>query len=311
MFALADVNGLSVPRAALAFVEAGVPIVPFDPTRGNGKECGNLVGNPRDPADRWYRHVTTDHAQIREWRKRFGRFAALATSPGAFGCVVIDLDHPQFWPAVWRRYLNAAPFVNTRSAVKRKGHYWFTAPPGAPAIGNRSFAWGEVRCVGGGVVLPPYRNRDTGDTRTVVRCGPLPALPAEIYAGIAGSGVVAADGLDLTEFCERYTANRYPGKLKGLVGLHSHYLAKTNAHDAMRDVLRIGLSEAVIGFVPASAVLHTLRALWPKERSGAEFDRLASWCAAVAEQSDRDETEAMSRRSAGTDSRRYAKVFVT
>jgi hypothetical protein len=79
----------------------------------------------------------------------------------------------------------------------------------------------------------------------------------------------------------------------------------------MREVLRIGLSEAVWGFVPARAVLDTLRGLWPKERSGAEFDRLTSWCAAVAEQSDRDEIEAMSRRSAGTDSRRYAGGFVT
>lgn len=306
MIELPSVNGLSVPRAALVYVEAGIPIVPFDPKRGNGKQCGNLVGNPNDSTDRWYRHVTTDHCAIKAWHKRFGSFEALATSPGEFGCVVIDLDYPQYWPVNWRELLRPAPFVNTRSAIKRKGHYWFTLPHGAPAIANRSFAWGEVRCVGGGIVLPPYVNRDTGDCRIVVRSGVIPALPTEIYDFIAGSGGAVTETFDLQAFCATYTAAKYPGKLKGLAGLYRYHLDRSNSHEAMRKALKSGFEEARVGFVAAQDVLENLRKLWPAERKRSEFMRLASWCAAVAEQSDLDEVEAISRRSNGSDSRRYA-----
>ena len=74
-----DVGGLSVPRAAQVYVEAGIPIAVFDPTRGNGKECGNLIGGGEG---KWYEHVTADADVIRSWRAHFGRFTALATSPG-------------------------------------------------------------------------------------------------------------------------------------------------------------------------------------------------------------------------------------
>lgn len=180
---LPDVSGLTPDQAALAYARCGVPVVPYNPAQGKGKSCWNLLG---------YRDVTTDLHRLRVWRARFGPFRALATSPGAFGCLVLDVDAPARFPKAWRELLNdpAVPFVATRPALSlRRGHYWFTVPPAlALTLGNPAFEWGEVRCVGGGVVLPPY-----GD-RAVVRPGAPPVLPDELtaalvpYAAKAGAG---------------------------------------------------------------------------------------------------------------------------
>jgi hypothetical protein len=39
-------------------------------------------------------------------------------------------------------------------------------------MGNPAFEWGEVRCMGGGIVLPPYPN----DSRRVAKAGKLMLL---------------------------------------------------------------------------------------------------------------------------------------
>lgn len=98
---LPDTNGLSVGRAARAYIDAGIPIAPFDPSKGNGKACWNLLH---------YRDVTTDRALIDSWREQFGPFKrlALCTSPGAFGAVVLDVDKPNKFPRAWRPLLESA-----------------------------------------------------------------------------------------------------------------------------------------------------------------------------------------------------------
>ncbi|MHA7649394.1 bifunctional DNA primase/polymerase [Mycobacterium sp. ML4] len=318
MIELPDINGMSVPRAALAYVEAGIPLAPFDATKGNGKQCGNLVGNPNDSTDNWYHHVTTDKEQIKAWRKRFGRFQALATSPGEFGCVVIDLDYPDLWPVRWRKYLKdqSVPYVNTRPSVhKRKGHYWFTLPTTAPALTNSGIfndsgqRCGELRCVKGGLILPPYTNPDTGDMRTVVRSGTPPVLPDELAQYFkAGAGVRGVD-ISLEEFCAKYVAAD-PKRKDKLRGLRSYHTRSTKVpHDAMRDVLVMGLGEARLGYVTARQVIATCRELWPSNRPASEFSRLCASAARFVEAQDIDEIKCRSDRFKGSDSRRCSHVL--
>lgn len=52
----------------------------------------------------------------------------------------------------------------------------------------------------------------------------------------------------------------------------------------MREALKVGLSEARIGYVPARSVIRTLRVYWDRDRQ--EFTRLVYWAIAVAEGSD-------------------------
>lgn len=294
-----NVNGLSVSKAALAFVEAGIPIAPFDPSRGNGKECGNLVGGPDRP--NWYDQVTTNRDTITGWRRQYGKFTGLVTSPGRFDAVVLDVDCPELLPADWLSHLDTAPFIRTRQGLR--GHYWFLTPQ-LPAIGNRKFAWGEVRAKGGGIVLPPYTNPTTGDVRTVVRSGAIAPLPNELdrvlIAGAGGFGVL----VDLADFCAHNAQETKGYKLKGIGSLYAKQLRSGSRHEAARIALTVGFSEARLGYVPAHKVYDTVRSRW--EKSPSELRRLARWCATVAQNSDMDVLRAKSDRGRGDDSRMYA-----
>jgi hypothetical protein len=290
---LPDVNGLSVPQAALAYVRSGIPVVPFDVARGNHKECGNLVGGDGLPP--WFEQVTTDHQQLRAWRAKFGRFTGLATSPGAFGCVVIDVDAPEHLPTHWRGYLTdqSVPYVSTRATQKRRGHYWFAC---GEALPNRSYVWGDVRSVRGGIVLPPYEGR------TTVRAGVPPTLPSELLEAFkAGAGGVR-DLVDLAAFIARHTEQRLPGKLKGIRAIYARE-AKHSRHNAAREALTLGFREARAGYVSAQNVYDAIREQWSKGQR--EFVRLAQWCASVADETELAEITAKSTRDRGMDSRKY------
>lgn len=295
---LPDTNGMSAPRAALAYVESGIGVVPFDPTKGNGKQCGNLVGGDGLPP--WYEQVTTDRTQLRAWKAKFGRFQALATSPGAIGCLVIDLDSPELFPKHWRGYLKdqSVPFVNTRpNQHKRRGHYWFTTPEPLP---NRSYLWGELRSVGGGIVLPPYQGR------TVVRAGDPPALPDALHTAFVAGAVGVGQLVDLAAFLSRHTEQAKPYKLKGVAAIFEREMNRSR-HNAARTALTVGFSEARLGYVSAQKVYDSIRWRWTK--GSREYNALARWCATVADESDLDVLKAKSDRTAGTDSRRYAGYF--
>lgn len=294
---LPDITGLDVFDAAMEYAAHGIPVAPFDPDKGKGKSCWNLVG---------YRDTTTDAAQLARWREQFGPFEALATSPGQFGAVVIDIDRPTSTPRHLRSRLAAAPYVNTRpDESPNRGHYWFRLPRGL-RLGNSTLPFGEVRCLGGGIVLPPYGNR------RVVHAGELPAVPEELARYLATHVVQAGAGrmgggthTTVGQFCARYTGNARPHKIAALVKLHGVLLARgRNPHDAMRQALLVGLGEARIGYVPAKAVLVTLRDYWDRDRD--EFTRLARWAIDTAENSDTRQLQLKSDRSPRTDSREYA-----
>lgn len=294
---LPDVTGLDVFDAAVEYAANGIPVAPFDPARGKAKSCWNLVG---------YRDITTDAKQLVRWREQFGPFKALATSPGQFGYVVIDVDRPSHTPRHLRKHLAAAVYVATRpDESPNRGHYWFCLPPGL-RLGNPTLPFGEVRCVGGGIVLPPHGNR------RVVRAGPPPAITEELTSYLAthvvkaGAGVrVGGTTLTVGQFCARYTGNARPHKMAALEKLHQVLLSRGRSpHDAMREALKVGLAEARIGYVPAKAVIRTLREYWDRDRG--EFSRLVQWAIDVAENSSAEQLQLKSDRCSGTDSREYA-----
>lgn len=294
---LPDVDGLSPFLAALEYAQHGIAVAPFDPSKGKGKSCWNLVD---------YRAVTTDSRQIMRWREQFGTFQALATSPGQFGAVVLDVDRPQLCPKHLRPILAGAPYVSTRpDESPNRGHYWFALPDGLQ-LGNPALGFGEVRCVGGGIVLPPH-----GDRRTV-RTGPLPVLPDELieflnpYRVKAGAGEVRG-GISVEQFCEEHQEAIRPHKLDALLKLHRALLQRGRSeHDTTREVLRVGLGEARIGYMPAKTVIRALRKRWPTERRPDEFDRLVQWAVDVAASANTDQLKTVSDRCTGSDTRQYS-----
>jgi Bifunctional DNA primase/polymerase, N-terminal len=291
-----DVAGLDVWQAALEYARCGIPLVPFDPTRGKGKSCWNLVP---------YQYATTNKAQLWAWRKQFGEFKALATSPGEVltpsgaRCVVIDVDKPLATPRHLRSLLAKAVYVNTRpSESPNRGHYWYRLPRGF-TLGNPTLPFGEIRCLGGGIVLPPCGER------RVVRPGEPGLLPDELRELLGAKEVSRVPGrVDLSQFFETYTEAKYPHKLKGLEALHEKVSRNKSPHDAMRYVLNVGFEEAVIGYVSAKSVYGALLSLWDRDRGLREFNNLASSCAGyVLAHSDPDVAKHRSDRCTGTDSR--------
>ncbi|WP_074411640.1 bifunctional DNA primase/polymerase [Mycolicibacterium fortuitum] len=295
-----NVNGLSIGDAARKYLDHGIWIAPFDPTKGNAKACWNLLGYNellRTLADLEDFMVWHDLDQL-----------ALATSPGEIGCVVIDCDKPGFLPADWLSDLDRAPFIATRpteSAVR--GHYWFQLPPAPATIGNGERPWGDLRSVGGGIVLPPFNNN--GHVRTVVRSGLPPVLPNRIARTLVAGAVVNVV-VDLHEFIAQHNqGNEYEdGKIKGIVGLHAKVLRSTGSrHIAAKEALVTGFSEARLGYVSADRVYRLVRKRW--EKNPRELEKLAAWCAVVAQSTDIDVLKAKSTRGRGDDSRMYAHAF--
>lgn len=297
-------------EAAVAYARNGIPVAPFDPGKGKGKSCWNLVP---------YEAVTTNVAQLHAWQQQFGPFEALATSPGQFNCVVLDVDSPPQFPKALRPYLDddAVPFVATRPTTSpKRGHYWFALPaetgeaPTAPtlagcalaALGNPVFGWGELRCHGGGIVLPPY-----GD-RFVARQGTPPVLPVELIEALhlathcvqAGAG-----GGGWAEFRRKHQESTRPHKLAALLRYHETILAGGgNMHDATRKALVTGLEEARIGYVPATDVVAALLHRWRQSgRPASEFRRLVAWAVAAVQDSNVEAIKLRSDRCPGTDSR--------
>ena len=54
--------------AAFQWAAAGVPVAPFDPTKGKGKSCWNLVASrPSQPTERSCRPGATSSASFQPW----------------------------------------------------------------------------------------------------------------------------------------------------------------------------------------------------------------------------------------------------
>jgi hypothetical protein len=314
-------------NAALDYAKNGIPIVVFDTTLGNHKECGNLVGNADDPDDKWYDHATTDPAVIREWLRDFGPQATgIATSPGKADAVVLDVDKPELVPPLWWFPLSSGPFQSTDANDDRRGHYWYDLPPGK-RFGNQSFPWGDIRCVGGGLILAPtpHARAVQGGRYEWIRQGETRPLPVNIASALRGTnrhanngqrdtdhqgrGVVqSAANVDVEAFCDAHQGNDYP---HGLPQVHKHFhrlvdTGEKNRHDAMKHVLPWSMCEAAADGYPAREVEKLFRATWLKviapdfpHHDEAEFDSLLRWAINQAETDDHDKRRLRMARNYG------------
>jgi hypothetical protein len=254
-----DNSGISalspIASTALELIATDIPIVVFDATVGNGKQCGNLVGNASDDTDKWHRHVSADKAVIHGWLADFGpRATGIATSPGAVDAVVLDIDKPGHLPPPWWSLLSTAPFQSTDADDERRGHYWFDLPPGE-RFGNPAFDWGEIRCDGGGLILAPtpHARRSKGGRYKWMRIGETPTLPEAIAAVIRAKnndhqGRVVVTDVDVEAFCQAHGGNERPNALRNLT--NQIRKARSSTRNLVRDKLRIAAKEAKADLYP-------------------------------------------------------------
>jgi hypothetical protein len=244
-----------IASAALELIATGIPIVVFDARVGNGKQCGNLIGNASDDTDKWHRHVSADKAVIHGWLADFGpRATGIATSPGAAGAVVLDVDKPEHLPPPWWPLLSTAPFQSTDADDERRGHYWLDLPPGE-RFGNPTFDWGEIRCDGGGLILAPtpHARRSKGGRYKWMRVGETPTLPEAIAAVIRAKnndhqGRVVVTDADVEAFCKAHRRDDSPKALQNLT--NQIRKARSGTYATTRNALRIAAKEAKADLYP-------------------------------------------------------------
>lgn len=303
-----NVDGLSTAKAAVAYAEAGLTLVPINP---GTKSAGSLLGKG------WWQQASCQPELVRLWFAEYRR-AGIGLLTGANGLVVFDLDLEL--PATASlpeelAFLRSTVFQASRTGGPR-GHYLFTSDEthssGDFYLKDGTVA-GQVRSGNTIIVVQPTPHSAGGEYRWV-RTGVVPPLPNDATSYLRPRAVSANAG-GLKEFLAKYRLNpadltdaqksRADGKLRGVMSIHSKELCSTGSrHNAMRAAMWVGLSEAVIGYVDARTVLKTLRPLWDKGAD--EFRALAESVADHVRTLDPEVLQAKSDRCRGDDSRWYA-----
>lgn len=298
------------------YARGDIPIVVFDATRGNGKQCGNLVGDAGDDTERWYHHASADLAVLLDWLDEHGpKATGIATSPGKADAVVLDIDKPDRLPADWWPYLAAAPMQSTDASDPQRGHYWFDLPSGE-RFGNPKFPWGDVRCDGGGVILwpTPHARAAHGGRYRWVRQGEMPPLPEPIAAALRAKdsghqgGVVLTDA-QISAWLKRHDGDEFPGYLSGVHKLFRNRIEHgEKRHDAMQVALVLAMCESAANAYPARRAHDELKALWENETAAdptrkldpREWRDMVRWAIRQAEADDCNQRRSRMARERGT-----------
>lgn len=289
-----DVSGLSNLEAALAYAQAGwfVAAIP-----NGSKNPGGYLG------DNWPEKASRDTEQIESWWSRWSD-AGIAAVPGKSGAVVFDLDkNADAMPDdVWTA-LQTGQIQRTRTNDEKRGHYVFAC--GVDEYRNSAGGWlrfGEVKGRNGVIIVEPstHAKADEGGLYDWVTHGEVPPVPAALRDLLSKSlpGDECADPKSLEElavFLAAHTDENRPSALKGqLTAFATEIDAGASRHESMCKALVWALREAIVGCYSAQRAVDELRAAFesvkPESVGNGEFDRMACWAAAQAEQADPDDT---------------------
>lgn len=297
-FSLPDISKMTRWQAGHAYMAAGVAVFPVD-----GKMPVKTSSGQRA---RWSEMSATDTAMADQWAKGYWNPAGessehrkgLGIDCGKSGIVVIDVDRPEEVPPAWRGILRMAPFVSTDSTDLRRGHYYFAQPEGG--IGCPKAPWGEVKGIGGYVILPPSphaaADREWPDKQTPekkyrasarylqVRAGllhPLPELIANTFGEHRDAKAAASEG-EIAAFVEkcRGAADQY------LLGnIVRAFYAKTGdgegRHPTMQACLVWAAKASAGGLIPADLAHDTLESAFidvkGDEAFPTEFEDMWEW----------------------------------
>lgn len=292
-----NVEGLTLAQAAPAYAGAGWFIAPTKPT--DYRNPGSFLGAG------WPRHTSRDVAKIERFWARHPQ-AGIALHMGRSGAVAADID-VDILPA-GLECLNLGAIQLSRASAR--GHRIF-ATDQTFCSGKLKFNGMEVGDVRSGntVIMAQPTPHTRGGQYRWLTTGPVPALPDDVRALLVPRQEAGAGGMSLEEFCAKYVAAD-PKRQKKLQGLRTYYSRSTKPpHDAMLDILLMGLGEARIGYVNARQVIATFREVWPKDRPASEFQTLCADAANYVEAQDIEEIKMRSDRAKGSDSRRYSGKF--
>jgi putative DNA primase/helicase len=284
---------------------AGISVFPVD-----GKMPVKTASGLRA---KWSEQSTTDTAMAIQWTKGYWNPAGetsehrkgIGIDCGKSGVVVIDVDRPSEVPQAWWGILNMVPFTSTDSGENGRGHYYFAQPE--DGIGCPKAPWGEVKGIGGYVILPPsphaaadlqWPDKQTPEKKyrasaryLQTRSGPLHPLPA-LIAGAFGEhrqAKSAASVDEISAFVERCRG----GTDQYLLGnIAKTFFTKTDngegRHPTMQACLVWAAKAAAGGLIPADLAHDTLESAFIKvkgdEAFPTEFEDMWEWAIGQATQ---------------------------
>ena len=196
---LPDVTGMTLLKAALAYVAAGWFVFPVRP------------GTKRPAIDNWDENSSDDPDQIERWWVENPRYG-IALHVGRSGAIAFDLDALALAvivdagrPDIADALADAGGINGTRrpEISTERAHYLFSCTPSEFGNSAGDFGrWGEVRGKNGYIVVAPTEHPDAdtkGGLYWQVRTGELTPVPELLRSALAAPGKVA-DPLTFDEF---------------------------------------------------------------------------------------------------------------
>lgn len=304
-----DVSGMTVPEAAKMYAKSGMYLLPTAPN--DIKNPGSIVGG------RWQDQSSCDPEQIAEWYDDHPE-RGIACDVGRSGLIPFDFDRDRkpedISDEVWSAVLTGLIHATREDPNSVRAHYIFACEP--DEFGNSAgplarFGF-DVKCSNGVIILAPTPHPDAetkGGMYHWRKTGEVPPLPDVLRPM-------------LTKAAESYIEPKTPDELKAFLAQHVGYdapqglqglLTKFNTqvqqgysrHITMRETLRWGFAEAIIGRFPAREVYDTPKFAFyrvkPEAQGTDDFNGLARWAAAHAELDDPEETRRKVERNAYAD----------
>ncbi|WP_162938666.1 AAA family ATPase [Mycobacterium kyogaense] len=258
-----DVGGLSAHRAALAYADAGLWVLPV----ASGKHPGSVVGRG------WPEQSTRDPELIGAYWDRDDE-PGIAIHLGRSRLVAVDLDIAAI-PDEFA-WLRKGLFQSSRGGRDEQGHYVFAT---TEIFRNVKLALsdgpeiGDIR-TGNAVILAqpsPHPKAGIGGCYLWQQSGDVPELPADGHTALAvlsaKAGGVGDEGGPVSvervrAWCESHTAETESWRRKALRNKYAERVADgENRHDAMVGILGWAAREVAPGLISAE-VFPDLRADW-------------------------------------------------
>ena len=304
ILAVPDVTGLAAIQAALAYAEHGWFVLPVRP---GSKNPGGVVGGD------WHQKSSRSAQQIEEWWTAHPN-SGVALHAGRSGAVIFDVDlddlklitreakiNPNL-RGIHKALRSAGAIQSTRAQGDRAHHLYACEPGDDFGNGAGAFArFGEVRGRNGVIIVAPsvHEKADTDGGRYAwTRTGPLTPLP-DVLRRCVSTAAGQADPktpAELDGFLRAHTGEVDASALKGqLSKFTADVEAGASRHDTMCSVLCWAFRESIVDAYPAQRAYDALREAFGVVKPDAgrgEYDRMAQWAAAQAEQADPDDTRA-------------------
>lgn len=292
-----DIHGATALTAALAYASAGwyvLPTSPHDP-----KNPGSVV------RERWHEKSTRDAEKIKQWWVDHPD-RGIALHVGKSSAVGFDYDREvkpdDISGEIWRALQTGAVQRTRKNENTARCHYFFSCEPDEFSNSANALPSGfDVRCHNGVLIVEPTPHPDAKTKNAEYRWrnhGAVPPLPGVLRKLLNQPRRVVNDKTpaDLEGFLAQYDGNSNPEKLKGpLTKFRQKVDAGSGRHDAARDMLRWGFSDARADLYPAKKFYDQLESLFyevkPEAFGTGEFERAAMWAIAASEKDDPKERQ--------------------